>query len=292
MSSFALLLVFLAAITHAIWNLAAKKGGGATVLFAFLSAFASFLIWGPLTAGYIYAFPEVSPASWSLACWGIVALSGMIHAVYFSVLLHGYSVAPLSVVYPVARGTGPLISSFAAAALFGETLTSKSISGIGLIVCGVLLLASGMSPNQAVGEHGLRRGVLWGALTGLTISLYTVVDAYGVKTLGIDPVLYDYGTNFFRMLILLPIVASSLKKAREINRVQLRGILAVAILSPAAYIMVLFAIKIAPVSHVAPARELSLMFGAFFGGKFLAEGHLKRRMSAAGLIALGVVLLA
>ena len=289
MSSLALTLVLLAAITHAIWNLAAKKCGGATIVFAFLTAAVAVVIWSPLVVGYLNYYPSVSPVAWGWQAWLVITASAVVHSVYFVVLLHGYRAAPLSVVYPIARGTGPLISSFAAILVFNEELTFSGVSGVLLIVCGVLLLSTGPSAGDVA---ALRRGLIWGGITGLTIALYTLVDAYGVKTLRMDPLLYDYGANLFRVGVLFPFIAHRRNELISVGRNHLIGILIVALLSPAAYVLVLFAMQIAPVSHVAPARELSLMFGAFFGGKFLKEGNLLRRMTAAGFIAAGVMLLA
>src|SRR5438045_826728 len=109
MSSLAFLLVIIAAVTHAGWNVAAKQAGGTTV-FACMSSFLSAALWAPILAGCILYLPEASPRLWTLQQWGFIALSAAVHAAYFTVLLRGYRAAPLSVVYPIARGSGPLIS--------------------------------------------------------------------------------------------------------------------------------------------------------------------------------------
>ena len=288
MSSVALTLVIIAALLHATWNLAAKKSGGA-VVYAFCTGSATSVIWAPAIVGLLLFDPGISPARWGSHEWGATVASAAIHAAYFVVLLHGYRVAPLSVVYPVARGTGPLISSFCALLLFHEHLTLSAGSGILLIVVGVFLLA--WQRPVVGGESSLGKGVWWGGVTGMTIALYTLVDGYAIKTLKLDPVIYDYGVSLIRALILFPFVVNRFPEVRSTFQTYKKGILIVALLSPLAYILVLTAMQIAPLSRVAPAREVSMLFGAFFGGKFLKEGSLAQRMSAAGLIACGVILL-
>ena len=107
-----------------------------------------------------------------------------------------------------------------------------------------------------------------------------------------NPVIFDYWANLLRVLILLPFVF--LKKREVVNAVRgkFKAVLIISCLSPAAYMLVLGAVQIAPLSHVAPARELSLMFGALLGIKLLDEGRLVIRLIASALIATGVILLA
>jgi uncharacterized membrane protein len=284
----ALILVLIAAFFHATWNLLAKKSGGTTV-FAFSTAIVTAIIWTPI-AFYISKYnPEISHISWSHTAWLMVILSAIIHAIYYVVLLHGYQVAPLSVVYPIARGTGPLLASISAIFIFSEKLTINSGCGILLIVFGIILLT--WSKELSIFDKSSLRGIGWGLLTGLMISLYTLTDSYGVKVLKMDPLLFDYWSNVLRVAILLPFVIKDLSKIKYTLKANLKSILIISILGPSAYILVLTAIQIAPVSHVAPAREISMLIGAFFGGKLLKEGQLLRRMLAAGLIGLGAILL-
>ncbi len=284
----ALILVLIAAIFHATWNLLAKKSGGATV-FAFSTAIVTAIIWTPI-AFYISIYnPEISHLSWTETAWLMVILSAIIHAIYYVVLLHGYQVAPLSVVYPIARGTGPLLSSISAIFIFSEQLTINSGFGIMLIVFGIFLLS--WSKELSIFNKSSLNGIGWGLLTGLMISLYTLTDSYAVKVLKMDPLLFEYWSNLIRVIILLPFVLKDVSKIKHTLRTNLKSILIISILGPSAYILVLTAIQFAPVSHVAPAREVSMLIGAFFGSKLLKEGQLLRRMFAAGLIGLGVALL-
>jgi len=288
MPALALLLIIIAAIFHATWNFVAKKSGGTTV-YAFSTALVTVILWTPVAVLLTSRSPELSIATWTSMGWLMVTLSALIHAIYYVVLLHGYKVAPLSVVYPIARGTGPLLSSFSAIILFGEPLTVFTGLGVLFIVLGIMLLS--WSKEISIFDAPSLRGVAWGVLTGITISLYTLTDAYAVKSLEMNPVLYDYISNLIRVFILLPFALKSSISIFDTIKVNKKGILTIAILAPTAYILVLMAMQIAPVSHVAPAREISMLFGAFLGGKILKEGHLVQRMFAAGLIGVGVVFL-
>jgi drug/metabolite transporter (DMT)-like permease len=284
----ALVLIIIAAFLHASWNFVAKKSGGTTI-FAFLTALVTSILWLPVVGVIHLTTPEVGISTWSTEAWLIVTCSALIHSIYYLVLLHGYKVAPLSVVYPIARGTGPLLSFFAAIIIFDENLTIYSAFGVFGIACGIILLT--WSKDISFLERSSLRGLGWGVLTGIAISIYTITDAYAVKTLNMNPILFDYFGGLIRTFMLLPLVIGKGKELRENFVVHRKSVLIISIISPLAYILVLSAILIAPVSHVAPARELSMLVGAFLGGKLLDEGHLQRRMCGAALIAIGVICL-
>ena len=293
MSSLALLLTLTAALLHAIWNVAAKRATGRAV-FGFQTALASAIIWAPIAFTEIYRFQSTSVFEWNTTSWLIVLASSIIHVVYFLCLLQGYRIAPMSVVYPVARGTGPLISFFIAIFVFTEPLTLSGFCGMILILVGVFIISQ-PTKNRAIGElinsKEVRVGILWGTITGLFIAAYTIIDAYAVKTVSLRPIQY----HFFMNLLMIPFyfwLAKDFKKSLYPTKTQLRSIFTLAILGPAGYLLILYAVQIAPVSHVAPAREVSMMFAAILGGRFLREGDFLRRTLAAAVIVAGVWLLA
>ena len=287
MSIFAFLLILLAALLHASWNLAVKSSGGGKML-SFYSALTVMLFWGPVNFGLWTFSPESSPTEWNSLAWMVVGASAVVHALYIACLFHGYEVAPLSVVYPIARGTAPLLSACAALFLFSENLTVSSAFGIAAITGGVVCLSW---KGRVVEEERDRitKGLFWGGLTGMTIALYTLLDGYAVKTLGLNPLSVDYLANVLRAPLLVPFVLRT--RAAELTKAHWRAILAITIFGPAAYILVMFAMRLAPLSHVAPARELSLLIGVFFSGHFLKEEERNKRLAAALLIAVGVLLL-
>ena len=286
-------LILLAGIIHAFWNIVAKKAGG-DARFSLFSSALSALFWLPL--GW-WLGRTVVP-QWGLQEWAFVLVSCVLHVLYFVVLLRGYRVADLTVVYPLARGSGPLLSSLVAVLFLGEHLSGLGAFGIVGVVAGVFLIAGGpaMLRTATQGGSGDKRertvkGLYYGLLTGLFIAAYTVVDSYAVKVMLMSPILLDYIGGALRCVVLAPLALKDWAETRRLWHLQWRYALVVAIFSPIAYVLVLYAVQTAPISHVAPAREVSMLFAALIGGKLLGEGDRGLRIAGALLIALGVMAL-
>jgi drug/metabolite transporter (DMT)-like permease len=161
--------------------------------------------------------------------------------------------------------------------------------GVFLIAGGPGLWAKAHDPAQ---RQRVRAGLAWGAATGCMISAYTLIDGYAVKVMLISPLLIDYFGNLTRVPFMLPGALRDMPGFRRACRRLWRHALVVATLSPVAYVLVLYAVRIAPLSHVAPAREVSMLFAALLGGKLLGEGERGSRIAGAACIALGVIGLA
>lgn len=282
-----LILVVLAAMAHASWNLLAKRAAMVGPMFVFaygLAAsvlYAPWVIWVLLHEGMAWSWPIV-------AC---IAASSLLHLGYSLCLQRGYQVADLSVVYPIARGTGPLLSTMGAFMLLREPATTTGIAGMLCVVGGVLLIATQgklamfRSPQAWV-------GVRWGVVIGLFIAAYTVVDAYGVKILLISPVLFDWFTCVTRTAMMTPHVLRRRAQYFPAMHGYWHLALAVGLLSPLGYILVLYALQLgAPLSLVAPAREMSMMLGTLAGMFLLREKVGPGRLAGCGAILLGVILL-
>lgn len=304
MPSTALCLVLLAAVLHASWNIAAKRAGG-DHRFQLLSTGLTVLLWAP--AGLWFGIRELP--QWGALEWAVVGASAFVHWLYYSALLKGYRVGDLTVVYPLARGSGPLITALAAVLLLGESLGPLGIAGVLGVCGGVFLIAGGPAlwrPLRASGAllspeaqaQRTRAGVRWGLITGALIAAYSVIDGYAIKVLALGPVIYDYMCNLLRLPLQLPQLQRSLRAPGGSAallaawRAQWRAAMVVAVLGPAAYIAVLTALTMAPLSHVAPARELSLLVAAMLGGKLLGERDRGLRLLGAACIAAGVMALA
>jgi len=291
MSLQAFALIILAGLIHACWNIAAKKAGG-DARFAFFTSALMMFIWAPL--GW-WMGRDVVPG-WGRMEWGFVVASGLLHVGYYVILLRGYRKADLTVVYPLARGSGPLLSSLVAITLLGERISALGVFGIAGVVGGVFLIAGGPALLRAAHDPAARQrvhaGIFYGVLTGVFIASYTVVDGYAVKVLLMSPILVDYMGNFVRVGVLAPTVLRDRATALRLWRLQWRFALLVAAVSPVAYVLVLYAMKEAPLSHVAPAREVSMLFAALIGGHLLGEGDRLARIAEAVLIAAGVTALA
>ena len=286
MPASALLMVLLAGLIHALWNIAAKKAGG-DLRFMFLTSVVLMVFWAPLG---VWMGWDVVP-SWGLREWALVILSAVLHLLYFGVLLRGYRMADLTVVYPLARGSGPLISSLVALFLLDETLGPVGALGLLAIVGGVFLIAGGpkmwrQGQDPALSER-LHTGLRYGLLTGVFISSYTLVDGYAVKVALMAPILVDYVGNLVRLALLAPWALR--QPWGGIWASQGRYAMVVGVVSPVSYVLVLYAAQMAPLSHVAPAREVSMLFAALIGGHLLGEQDRLPRLLGAALIALGVV---
>ena len=290
MSLDAFALILLAGIIHASWNIAAKKAGG-DARFAFFTSLLLIIVWAPLA----WWVGHDVVGQWGWQPWALVVVSGVLHLAYYVILLRGYRKADLTVVYPLARGSGPLISSLFAIVVLGEQISQLGLLGVIGVVLGVFLIAGGPSllrqRTDPEARQRLLQGVFYGVVTGVFIAGYTVVDGYGVKVMLLSPILIDYLGSCLRVLLLSPVVLCNLAEARSLWRQQWRWALLVAVISPIAYVLVLFAMQSAPISHVAPAREVSMLFAALIGGHLLREGDRWIRIGGAVLIALGVTAL-
>ncbi|MCV2446322.1 DMT family transporter [Paracoccus sp. DMF] len=281
------LLVVLASFIHASWNLLAKRAASAGPAFILAYsiiaciAYAPWVVWLLARGGLGWRWIEL----------GFVLLSGLIHLGYSLCLQHGYRVADLSVVYPVARGTGPMLSSIGAFLILGETPTGMGLLGLALVVAGILLIAT-QGRLAAFTRPGGQAGVRWGVTTGGLIASYTVVDAYAVKALGIAPVVLDWFTNLLRVFLLLPVVLADRRRAVAAMRGHWRTAIGVGVLQPLSYILVLAALTGgAPLSLVAPMREMSMMVGALMGMLILRETVGPWRLAGCGVLVAGVILL-
>lgn len=279
----ALAAVLLAACTHAIWNLAAKRAAGCRHLVFWFSAVSTVIylpviLWLALTT-----HPVFTPLHW-LA----LLASAILHMGYSLTLQAGYRHADLSLVYPLARGTGPLLSFFLAVTLLGEHLSWISLLGMLLIVSGIVLVT-----GLLFAAHRAKvKGILFGLGIGVFIATYTINDGWAVKSLLLSPFFIDYAGNLFRAVVLTPRAWQDRIVLRQEFHRYLTPIIIVSLLGPLGYVLVLYAMQLAPVSHVAPARELSTLVGTWLGARMLKETAAPTRLAGAVCIVGGVVALA
>ena len=284
MTGFALALILVAAFIHASWNFLAKRAGGGAA-FVWLFAALSAVFYLPVAIGVcLWQRPHVG---------GIEALflagSAVLHLFYFLLLQRGYAHGDLSVVYPVARGSGPMLATAAAVAVLGERPTVPALIGAALVIAGVFVISGGL---QALRRGRAARSVGFGLATGVLIAGYTVWDKVSVSTLLLPPILVDYCSNLGRTVLLTPYALKRRDEVRSLWRHCRREAVWVALLTPLSYILVLTAMVFTPVSYVAPAREVSVLIAVAMGAGLLSEGQAGRRMLAAGVIVIGIVLLA
>jgi drug/metabolite transporter (DMT)-like permease len=283
MHPLAIAAVLLAALTHATWNLAAKRAAGSRH-FVWLYSLGSIVLYAPAVAWVLIS----ERPQFETAHWLALLMTGILHMGYSLTLQAGYRVSDLSLVYPRARGTGPLLSFLAATFLLKEPASAFSVLGVLLIVSGIVMVSGLASePHKAP-----RAGIALGILTGFFIAGYTINDGWAVKTLMLSPFLIDFTGNLIRLGLLAPMALRDRANLMAEAKTYRTPILIVAVLGPLGYILVLYAMKHAPIGHVAPMRELATLIGTYFGARLLKESVTPMRLIGAVLIVSGVVALA
>jgi drug/metabolite transporter (DMT)-like permease len=280
----ALALVLAAACMHATWNYFAK-GARNDLALNFLSAACASFVYIPVLVAVIVI--ERPAFGWEIL--GFLAVSSSLQVAYFFMLGQGYRRGDLSLVYPLARGTGPLLAVLGGIVLFDERPTWLALAGTALVVGGIVV----MSWSSELRGNGAGIAVAFAIATGTVTATYTLWDKQGVERL--TPLAYGYGLELGRALLVAPMVLATARGRASVRAAlgdQLRPVVAIGVLSPGAYMMVLAALSLAPVSYVAPARELSILVGALLGLRLLGESHPVRRMTGAAAIVCGIVALA
>ena len=284
MSIFALALILTAAVIHATWNLINKQASGHAT-FTWLVAVLSSLFYAPATIAII----EIFQIEISFVAIGMIAGSAALHSAYFVLLNQGYRSGDLSLVYPLARGTGPLLSCVAAILFLGERPSVVALLGALLIIGGVVVLSGNLTKLR---ERADQKAVRFALITGVFIAAYTLWDKQAVTAFGIAPLVLDWGANGGRALLLAPFAIRYSEETLAEWREHKHEAIIIAVLIPLAYILVLTAMTFTPVSYVAPAREISILIGTALGARLLAEGDARRRLAAASAMVLGIVGLA
>jgi uncharacterized membrane protein len=284
MSLYVLTLILTAAVLHAFWNLLSKRAMGKAP-FVWLMYMASTVLYLPVL---IYRIKQGDPI-YSLPVLWFSLSSAILHVGYSLILQKGYRSGDLSVVYPLARGTAPLFSSIAAILFLHESLKLTSTIGLFLILTGVLVI-TGLSFRKENNSQ-IMTGVFWGVLTGFFIALYTFNDTVAIKTNTVSPLIITFVSNVFSSILLVPLVFSKKEEIKREIREHKWIIITISVLSPAAYILVLEALKYAPLTVVAPAREVSILFGVFMGSRVLNEEDGRRRLIASASILGGIIAL-
>lgn len=285
MSLQALLWVVTAAVLHATWNLITKQVNGKLPFF-WLMAMASSVICLPFVVWEIMQL-HLTPG---ITVWKFALGSAVLHLLYFIILQTGYRKADLSVVYPLARGSGPFISVIGAILLFGEKPGWLAVSGIVMIITGVLVMTGLRIKN--VPDQKLKNGIVYGCLTGLFIASYTLWDRVAVVDNKVPALFITFGSMVLPLILLMPVAIRQHTEVKREIRQHWKQALVIAVCQPLSYLLVLFALRTTPVTYVAPARELSIVFGVFFGANFLQEKDAKRRIIASVVMLLGIILLA
>jgi drug/metabolite transporter (DMT)-like permease len=292
------LAVLAAAVTHATWNAIAHGIKDQLLAFGLIGA-----------GGILVAIPLVILSPFPLsACWPYLLASIVIHVFYNLLLMRSYRYGEFGQVYPLARGTSPLVVTVLAAVFAAERPSAAQVAGVLVVSCGLVLLvlagrtgrrvaarggSGGGSGGGAGRGGGLGRAALVAAVgTGLTIAAYTTVDGLGVRLSG-SSVAY---IGWLMLLESLCVPAWALARRRHVllsgtsRRVLWSGLLAGG-LSVLAYGLVLWAQTRGDLAPIAALRETSVIFGAVIGTVVFHEPFGRWRIAATLLVVIGVLLL-
>ncbi|WP_166969889.1 DMT family transporter [Brevibacterium atlanticum] len=289
-------LVLIASVAHAVWNLAAKSVSGKGYSFVLAYHGLSAVLLAPVAIVLIATGDQ--PLNWALV--GAAVLSAVFHIAYSVSLQAGYDHAPLGVVYPTARGTGPVVTIIIAVTFLGERPTLAEVAGAFIVIAGIAVVtvrprAGGESPTSG---SGLRRGLAWGGLIGAFIACYTLWDDFAVNHISDSPLLYFavseacVGLLMAAGIVALPGGMTRRADFRTILTDHKRALVTVAILSPVAYVLVLFAMQRAPVALVAPVRETSIIIGTLLAWWFFGEKNIALKIVGACVVVAGIGLIA
>jgi len=298
MPPLAIALVLIAATLHAAWNVLLKTSGDTLGTALRLQAFGSAVL---VPIGVIGWFatgqPPIEPGG-----LGLAVISGVLEAAYFICLSAAYARGDLSLVYPLARGSAPLVAVVIGVVLLDERLAPAAWIGVACILAGILLVSRPWRAIRAAGR-GHRGAIGFALATGATIAAYSAVDRLGTRTMA--PWLYGaflavFATSFLWTSVgigrRLGWIAASPARSGSPRRLIVGRDGLAGVLSLTAYLLILFAYSFAPLATVAPLRESGIVLAALWGSLRLGETTGGRdataRVAAAGLIVVGAVLLA
>ena len=288
MSLLALVLVLTGSVAHAGWNLLLKRSDNKEV-FVWSLLVAGSLLLAPLGAVLIWLNPITAPGYWLLLATIVV------HVYYFVLLGRGYARGDLSLVYPIARGIGPMLVPVLAVLTLGEQIAWPAVLGIVFIIIGIYVVSWWgrfreilTAPLSFLRDSGIR----YALLTGLTITVYTLVDKRGVQH--VQPILYMYLLTLGVAAGLAPYILRNYGWAPVLQewRAHAWPILVAGLLVFVAYGLALTAFSISRVSYIAPAREVSIVIGVLAGVLILKEPFGRGRLVGSALIVFGLVLIA
>lgn len=277
-------LVLVSAVLHSAWNYMAKRSTD-KLLFLWLAIMAGLVVFTP---AFIFVIRDNPPPP---VAWVFIGLSSVVHVVYFVLLGGAYSRTDLSVVYPLARGTGPIFVVVLSVVVLRQAPSLPGLLAILAIVSGAYLIQASAFTVNALGaplRALVSSGSRWALLTGLTIGLYSIIDSTGVRHA--HPIAYMYLWAAGTMALMAPWMLARIPEVRRLKR-EAGWIFAAGGLMFGAYILVLTALQTSSVSYVSAARETSIVFAAVYGGLLLREGVGLARILGICLVASGVAII-
>jgi len=287
--------IALAAVLHATWNILLKTAGDPLRTAAFGVGVASAALVPVVAAGWFaLGRPDIPAEAWVV---GIV--SGGVEVAYFTFLAAAYRRGDLSVVYPLARGSAPLLAIVLGVGVLGERLAPVAVVGIGLLVVGLLVVQRPWRLLHAAAAAHDRSAAGFALLTGAMIATYSALDRVGVQ---LAPAWFYAGILWPTCAVgLAAVVAAAPRLARGGSGVPSQAIdrgraVAGGLLTLGAYALVLVALSRAPLAIVAPLRESAVLLASTWGVLRLREARggrdMQARLAGAAVVLAGAVVLA
>ena len=278
MDPIAVILILSAAVMHAVWNAFVKMDGDRLMTMAVVIS----------TTGLLAPLLLLIGPPPALESWPYIVLSVLLNNAYFLFLIEAYRFGDLSQVYPIARGSAPLLVAVGAALFANEQLSVVELAGVLIISAGTISLIWGS--GLRVGAE--KRSITFALLTGLMIASYTIIDGIGVRLSG-NPASY---IGWLFILSPLPIASIAIIRRRGNALVYIRNNWKLAVLAGGlnlgSYGLSIWALSLAAMAHVSAMRETSVIIAALIGTQLLGESFGKRRIFAAMVVATGVILIA
>lgn len=281
MSTAAFILVIFSATLHAYWNFVAKKQARNPVVFFMGLIFALLALIVPA----IFAFTTWNATSQAMP---YMVATGILHAVYYTLLFKGYAHNDLSTLYPLARGVGIIGVTIVSITFFRDAIPPLGLVALVTIACGVIILGLGNGKSLKLFTTDTRAKLL-PFLIGVSIVCYTLVDNQAVKQ--VSPIVYATGLTIFTLIFLLPLCLWRDGNLLHAWKNYKRPSLVVGIGSIGTYLIILFVYQLTQLSFVVALREISVAIGAVIGVIVLREKWSFAKVTAICCIVVGAILL-
>lgn len=274
------MLVLCSGLTHAIWNLFTKTSNNKSV-FLWSIHISSFVLLLP------YFIADIASRSISLSGYLFMLLSMGFQMGYFFLLPIVYRQGEMSQMYPIMRGMGALFVPLFSVWIYDERLSPAGWAGVSCIVLGLFAISGFMTKRQ--GSAVRFRNIFPALMVGLCITGYVMTDKMVLQSL--SPVSIIELSNMAYVIVLSPAAIRSRRQIKEEWRANTAAVLWGTILSPGSYLLFLFAMELAPLSHLAPIREIGTVFGTMLGIFLLKESNGMNRIVLSAVITLGVIMI-
>lgn len=267
-------LVILSAIAHSVWNAMMKSAGDRTMTMVAIRV-----------VGLVLGLAAVPFVDWPApAGWKWLALTAVVQFGYYALLIRSYGIGDMSVVYPLARGLAPVLTTLAAFLVIGEALSTGQVMAVALISFGIMALSLGAGASRVAVGLALA--------TGATVAAYSFLAGMGVRSGG-TVLGFQAWLEIVNGVVMVGFALLTRRAAfiDYVRRHAATGLLA-GVLSVAGFLAYLAAARSLPLGPITALRETSVIFGTLIGTLVLKEGFGLRRMTAASMVVVGVALLA